>query len=953
MMLGALAALPMWGCIRDGASDTDDAALAPGMVRIDYTIDGMTSATRATAVESHESRLDDVHILFYTEEGAYVTCQHAAVTAGTSSFSFPVPAELKSETPYRTLIVGNAHSHTPTGYASFDTYVSQSSSLTYDEMYQAIYAERNMDHSTSGQHTGSLPMWGELIDGTGQPVNFQFTKAGNGAISFTGTAHFSRSVCRLDLQHLVAQKLIIDAVKLCNYRKAGYYFHNDVPKGEIQPGLEDQSWISVGAPYAGNPTTAPDVKDHQELMASVYAFPNIVPVVRQNDEETTYLMIRGYYQDGTDNTPDHPKAKLTYYRFNMAENGKSQVLRRNYRYLAIINSVAGPGSEDEQGAEDAEAPLLGYTVDDTWTDDENTSTSDSKGNFLTLSRAMVTFDGYKDLSEVVKVSVREGLTWSLEWDKTLVGEESAQFNYGRIDDRQFSISTLADNATDFTRNARLIVKATGGTVDPDKPLTATVSVMQFTSKEETSTLMVDGQTGTITRTVPGVGATLTFQVETGSLRSGWMVSDANNTASASGVTWTQKGANRGALEINVPTNISTSERAFSFKVQRLGTTGAVDDTVAPVTINLTQSKSDYLLTVSPSVPMDQQGLVIDAFDPTPGVNPNGISKQQQFTVTLADPEHYTWTATSSFHKDYDAFLSLNAAAVTTTASWTDNSLLKDSISGTNGQSAWLNVFRTGPGDPTFKGTLTFTAVPKSSEYGATQSISISVTIKTSCIINDVLLYDSGSSCLLVADRNVGTPPRIDSDGYFVTSGYYANNANMHITGKNNPENVNIQWRGGDYAPAGYASGAEGKVKLAFMQKYFFCEDQILTNYDNEGIYSPWYKEADVAKWSVPTKAEYSNLIATHIFKTKQRICLISDYKDLNGNYVACFIPVTQQGISNYYTSSPTGSSYYAFTYGSSTFTNSTVPYQLRCSRRLTSTEVQQAQTDGYIGVKWQ
>lgn len=965
MMLGALAALPMWGCIRDGASDTDDAALAPGMVRVDYTIDGMTSATRATAVESHESRLDDVHILFYTEEGAYVTCQHAAVTAGTSSFSFPVPAELKSETPYRTLIVGNAHSHTPTGYASFDTYVSQSSSLTYDEMYQAIYAERNMDHSTSGQHTGSLPMWGELIDGTGQPVNFQFTKAGNGAISFTGTAHFSRSVCRLDLQHLVAQKLIIDAVKLCNYRKAGYYFHNDVPKGEIQSGLEDQSWISVGAPYAGNPTTAPDVKDHQELMASVYAFPNIVPVVRQNDEETTYLMIRGYYQDGTDNTPDHPKAKLTYYRFNMAENGKSQVLRRNYRYLAIINSVAGPGSEDEQGAEDAEAPLLGYTVDDTWTDDENTSTSDSKGNFLTLSRAMVTFDGYKDLSEVVKVSVREGLTWSLEWDKTLVGEESAQFNYGRIDDRQFSISTLADNATDFTRNARLIVKATGGTVDPDKPLTATVSVMQFTSKEETSTLMVDGQTGTITRTVPGVGATLTFQVETGSLRSGWMVSDANNTASASGVTWTQKGANRGALEINVPTNISTSERAFSFKVQRLGTTGAVDDTVAPVTINLTQSKSDYLLTVSPSVPMDQQGLVIDAFDPTPGVNPNGISKQQQFTVTLADPEHYTWTATSSFHKDYDAFLTMNDAAdKTTQAQWTDNSGVKNTITeGTSGQSVWLNVFRTAPGDPTFTGTLTFTAVPKDSDGSyATQSVNVTVTIKTMCSINDVLIPVSGTSnSLLVADRNVGASlTRIDQDGRFVTAGDFSTVSGMEITGKGVPENSFEQWRGGSYDWKTVTGGSMNKTSESFLRTEFFREGQIQTNYDNEGVYSPWYKEAEVTQWHVPTTSELTNSLLPQVIYSKQRPFLVSAYKDLSGNYVGCFVPLTGSGVdyaTSYWTSTNSGSAGYVCSFSTSAARQASTPQGnmcgARCVRSIALLQVQQAQTDGYIGVKWQ
>lgn len=885
LIFGLMAVLSVWGCERRAGSELMDVP-APGTVRVGYTIDGLME-TRSTPVLGHERTLVDVHILFYTEAGSYVTYQHANVTSGTSSFTFPIPAVLTPNTPYKTLVLGNSHDHVPSGFASFDAYLEQSSTMSYDEMYEQVYAERNMDHSSGSTHSGSLPMWGQFVDGDGHEIAFQFTEQSDGRVEFTGSAHFSRSVCRLDLRHLAAQNLIIDAVKLCNYRSAGYYFHNDAPKGGIVDGLSDQSWISVSAP----------TQNVQELNGGVYAFPNIVPVVVQNDSQTTYLMIRGYYQDGTDNTPENPKKKLTYYRFNMAENGRSQILRRNYRYLAIINSVKGPGSDDEQGAHDEEAPMLDYTVDDSWADDDGNTVTDDKGNYLTISRAMVTFDGYKDLSEAVKVVVKDGLTWSVEWDPTLVGEESSKFRYARVDDRQFSVTTLEDNATDFSRNARLIVKASGGTVDPKKPLTATVSVMQFSSKDEMATLMVDGQTGTVEQTVTGSGATLRFQVETGSLKSGWSVTDPNNTAATAGVTWTLKGANRGVLEVDVPTNITAGERAFTLKVQRLGSDGQVDGSVNPVMIQITQPKSDYLLSVNPSVPQDQEGLVIEGFDPEPKVRPNGISAQRKFTVLLADPDNYTWKVESSFAKDYDLFLTrTDPADVTTEAKWRNNSTVVNSITGLkNGESIWINVFRTGPGDPTFTGTLTFTAVPESG--GETQSINVTVTVKTSCTINDVLLpAPSGIDYVLMADRNLGATPRIQN-GKYVSSGFYTANAAVHITGKPYPENVNSQFEGSYYLSSAFTASS--------MRSLWLGDVGTGTNADEAGEFSPWYKTADMSKWILWSDATSSssytiNYRDIYYYQciSKGRKFFVSAFWDLNageGTYAGCFLPSDGNG----------------------------------------------------------
>ena len=54
-----------------------------------------------------------------------------------------------------------------------------------------------------------------------------------------------------------------------------------------------------------------DDRSRKGVGDKISAFPNMVPVVVQNDALTTYLMIAGYYQDGEDNTPYNPRQKLT------------------------------------------------------------------------------------------------------------------------------------------------------------------------------------------------------------------------------------------------------------------------------------------------------------------------------------------------------------------------------------------------------------------------------------------------------------------------------------------------------------------------------------------------------------------------------------------------------------------------------------------------------------------
>ena len=124
-LAGLLVSAAVAGCVRD---DTDPLAGpdtgSSGELRIAFSIDGMEADTRAVATDPHERNLKDVHVLFFTQDGNYITYQHANVTAGSSYVSFPIPKGLTAGESYRTLVIGNAHDHVPTGYSTFDAYLT-------------------------------------------------------------------------------------------------------------------------------------------------------------------------------------------------------------------------------------------------------------------------------------------------------------------------------------------------------------------------------------------------------------------------------------------------------------------------------------------------------------------------------------------------------------------------------------------------------------------------------------------------------------------------------------------------------------------------------------------------------------------------------------------------------------------------------------------------------------
>lgn len=333
-------------CVREGGGP--EWPVRAGEIRIEYSVDGEENVTRSVTATAAERLLKDVHVMFFNSDGTFIACQKADVTAGTSFFSFPVPDGITEGVAYKTLIVGNASSWLPSASSTFADYLETLPSKGYKNISDNLAAvSSGMIDAGKG-----LPMWGEVYSSFGGASDFVLHKNNTGSYYFNGHIVFYRAVCRLDLTNKVADKLVITRVKVCNYRAGAYYFLQNVPYGNVTSAVDSgDGWVTVDAPSGSA----------QSVTAKLYAFPNTVSVVSQNDDQTTYLMIAGKYNGSTTET---------YYRFNMAANGAKQLLQSNHCYTGVISNVTGAGSDTPGGAKDATIPMFEYNVSDWYGNDD-------------------------------------------------------------------------------------------------------------------------------------------------------------------------------------------------------------------------------------------------------------------------------------------------------------------------------------------------------------------------------------------------------------------------------------------------------------------------------------------------------------------------------------------------------------------------------------------------------
>lgn len=864
------------------SDDYSDPATNHGSNRLSvpYRVDGEMSLSRGMIALDHEKAVDHAYILFFEESGdnANNYATSARMASSGSRLEFPIPEDLKPDTRYLTLVVANADSYLPSGMTDFNAHLSD---LTKDmtdktrENFAAVLTAHFTGQLTAS-NPGLLPMWGRFTDNSGKETAFTFSRSGGEAVTCDGEFFFSRSLSRIDMLNLVPDKLEVAYVKVCNYRDAGLIFHDglnagsvvtlkrasDAPKGDGSDG-----YITVNAPDAG--------KNVQRLEASLYAFPNVVNTCVQNDRSTTCLIIAGYFtEDGKERDTE-----LTYYRFNLANVGESQVLKRNYAYTAVIKGVKRRGASTDYGAYDDKMPIFEYDVDDEWQITDDNYVSDADGNFIVVSKSHLTFSG--EASEAENIELRVSTSPKMTWELAPVnepGNENDKFQWSKLSDEALKVGPRENNATQYVRFGYLQVVATN--TETGKQVKMPIYLQQLSLKYDIKMLTVNGNTGTFTQELPSSGGAVYLRVVTGGNTNNWVAVDVDNEIESwdKDATWTKRGGNNTELMISVPANISGNERTATLRVSL----DPKDDNVLPVTILLHQGTSDQWFAISPQPGVD--GVSIDAFSTIAGY-PNGVvpGTSRGFRVTLTN-KSYRFKVTTSFNQGRDVRLSKNVNLEGRNAQSTHEEFtpepLEDLESGTM---FYINPFRTGPNDPTIKGTVTVTVYdPANPTIAKEETFGVNITSGPS------LLYDVVIDDILVADRNIGHQSRMtgeDGKPFMVRNFYESDMVKIYSSGADLAENINSSYNdsGKRYDPGSDWNEGNGEKIYTTSENQISAEFGKLSNaavdwwknyhLDPEQTFSAFYKTD--TKWNIPSASQMEK-IKNNVRFSKWRIFLVSD-----------------------------------------------------------------------------
>ena len=811
-------------------------------VSINFSFDELQS--RGGVATSEEKVIHDATLVFYdANSDVYVGHSVMSVESGATSIVLNLPDEIQEGVKYKVIALGNYRSYPPKGM-SIDQYIKSNSQLKFENMKREITAQT----ISSGRVLTPLPFSGILI-GTDNKEAL-FVGPGSETTKLNVSIRFSRVVARFNLQNLAAHKLVIQSVKVCNYRSSGFFFDSDAStSSEIVNGVNNNAGILPGAPV---------INGKQEFMrGGLYAFPNLVPYISQDDKVSTCLLIAGYFQE-EGKTPNTDK--LTYYRANIGKNGRRQIIRRNHYYNVIITNVTGEGAEDENEAMDENDILLEYEVGEDWDADDDNVVTDEKGNFILLSRTFVVLDSNQGEEEIVSVSINQGANWSYSW-KPDSGDAQEAFDIDRISDKSFRITTKKDNKTPFVNKGSLIIKHSKSNIQIE------VSIVQVSVSGEQPILVVEGKTGAFDIKVPGQGGVVTLQVLTGG-RTGWVAHSSNNLDHMIN-SITTEGANKAYINIVFKPNTSHEIKEGGLVVSRVDGNPEVED----VEVHFTQGTSPYLISITPD--LSEHGLVIDGFT-TRKDRPNGVALSKKFWVHLADPNNYDFEVTTTFQKDLDAFAFIATDGDKIGTMLSRKSVYNrpetepiDSISKSEvDASVFFCVFRTGPSDPDLRGSIIFKAIPKEDTVGLTeQTVSIPVTIKSSAVVGDVILEN-----YLIMDRNCGSITRDEEKLAlnYSDSEYHKDHKNKHFRGQEYKFSIN----GGtpdnramavctEYAKKNYTD-AKG---LELLEKYDFFQRP-------------------------PDKV--ANLFNSAGYISKERFFLVSEETNELGQQVAAYIPYVSQ-----------------------------------------------------------
>ena len=849
------------GCSNDPFGDFDNGT--EGGLRVDYLVDGEVKETRSVQAVQDEIKLNSALIFFYDlNTGKAINYVYTIPTPGMRTISFDPPSGLSPDTEYNTLVLGNPDEYT--GGESADEFARSIMDLTYDAARVEIMYRRAQ--AITRGNPGVLPMFGRFVDTSNKsPKTFRYSENGE-LITADGLFFFSRALSRIDLENYVPNTLIVESVKVINYQSTGYPLTEGMHGSDIIDYAHSGSggWMNVEALEGG--------EDNQKLTSALYCFPNIVSASMPDDNVTTALLIKGRYCEAKDGgTYD---TESTYYRFNLQNTGKGQVLSRNYAYRAVIKGVKRRGSKTPDEAIKEHTPIFDYAVTDEWQATDDNAASDDKGNYLIVSKAFVTFDGDNDRGSAVMLNVRTNndLVWTVEPDDSDESIDNSYFICEKADDTTLRVAPTEANNTAYVRFGRYVVTATSPS-DSSVELKLTINIQHLTTSDSYAMLTVDGCTGSISKRLNPNGGVLRLRVQTGSSTNSWFAEDEQNAIKnwGTGSHFQNVGVDGADLEIVYDPNVTGVTRSTVLKVH-LDPRLNPDNAVKPVFVTLTQDITADLFTLSPA-PVDG-AYTIDAcsFANIPTTTPHtGNINGSQFTVTVTPAAGVSVTVSSNFQAR-DISYSGNGWAVAPGQFYSNTiETNPDKYGGRetiiSPKTYYMSVPAMAPADPMIT-SYKMRIVATDQISGNTQEQIITFRLKAiDGDINDCIIKN-GAKWFVMTDRNVDAPGRISITGEKQAAMFYRNItfAACFIPEFQGSKPVNTYTQYGGNGNLNRNNNASGLIQSWIRD----------VNYDEDMVYSPFYKKADYSLWRIAEQDELTK-VAGRLIVSKARCFILSDY----------------------------------------------------------------------------
>ena len=835
-----------------------------GSLNVNYLVDGEVLETRSVQAVDDEIKLESALIFFYDIDTGKALCSaYVKPSAGKRTLSFDPPSGLLPDVEYNTLVLGNPDNYT--GGKSVESFAESIMDLDY--LTARLEIKYNRRNAIVRDSPGVLPMFGQFVDVARKtPKTFRYRES-DGLVSTEGMFYFSRAVSRIDLENFVPSTLLVESVKVINYQAEGYPLTEGLKGSDIIDYTHSgpAGWMNVQPLQAG--------ETDQRLSSSLYCFPNIVVASQPDDKITTALLIKGKYCEKKDGS--EYDSESTYYRFNLCNTGKGQVLMRNYAYKATIKGVKRRGSKTPEEAINDHLPIFDYDVTDDWQATDDNAVSDDRGNYLIISKSFITFDGDDSRSNMLnlRVQTNNDLVWSVAPDDSEESIDNSHFICEKGDENTLRVAPVETNDTPHVRFGRFIVTARSSS-DPSVELKLTVNIQQLTTEFNYSMLTVDGCTGTIVRKLNPNGGVLRLKVLTGAASNAWFTEDADNAVKNWGPNshFSELGNNGADLEIVYDANVSGSARSTTLRVY-LDPDINKDNVVKPVFVTLTQDITTDLFTLSPA-PVDG-AYTIDccSYENIPTLTPHTLNISAKKIVLAMNPAAgVKVTVKHNFHARDITLDKKNWYGPATTVNmqniFTEESKF-NTISNNVGNSEvyYIAVEAMAPGDPAITGyKMIFTATDPVS--GNVQKRMI--TFKLKAIEGDVndCIVKQGADYYLITDRNYGTPGKISITGERENAKYYANSSHLIPEfQESKPVNLYSQYLGTGLHP-NYSDNTP-------LQQWI--RD---VNNDDEALYSPFFKTMDYEKWGWPT-ADIIQTISKKFIFSKCRAYILSEFPRLS------------------------------------------------------------------------